>query len=106
MKFLSVLLFSIISATAYSATLIQCDSHSNDHSLLMYVNGNKLVNLRIQEPNSFPRALNFSYVTKNEQYTTYVIAGTSALLDIENAVLNFQNGSASLNGEHFYCVPN
>ena len=90
--------------TSFSATSVSCQGiNEPDKSLVLYINGQKLVQVRVQTQGSLPKAFSVREIRSESTTSTYSMSGGAGLLLVENSVLNNQGGWLKMGSKRFEC---
>ncbi len=107
MKNLTVILILILLPALSLAASISCQSLSgDDKSLVLLVNEHKVIQLKIQQQGSLPKVLKANEIRNDGSASVYSIVGSSALLEVQNTIIDGQGGRAKLAGQRFECDSN
>lgn len=109
MKILITVLTLVLSPvlSLASTASVSCQSLSgDDKSLVLLINDNKVVKLKIQSQGSLPKVLTANEIRNDGSVSVYSISGNSALLEVQNTVIDGQGGRAKLAGQRFECESN
>ena len=86
-----------------AGTSVSCDGVDSDKILSLFINQQKIVQLRIQAQGSLPQVFAVHEVRTNSNTSIYSMSGSADLLEVENSVLNQQGGWLRLGSKRFEC---
>ena len=93
--------------TSFAAATISCQGVEDaDKTVILFVNQQKIVQLRIQTQGSIPKAFAVREVRTNANTSMYSLSGVADLLEVKNSVLNEQGGWLRIGSKRFECDSN
>ncbi len=106
-KLTAILILILLPALSFASSTITCQALSgDDKSLVLFVSGNKVSQLKVQSQGSLPKVLKTNEIRNDGSVSVYSVVGNSALLEIQNTVIDGQGGRAKFSGERFECDSN
>lgn len=106
-KTLLALSLSLFAISSFASSMMTCESMTgSDSTLILAVNGGKLVQMRVQNQGSLPHVLMTHLISTNNSTSIYTIMGSADQLQLDNSVLREESGQARVGDERFDCLPN
>ncbi len=88
---------------ALAGSTVSCDGVDSDKTLSLFINQQKIVQVRVQAQGSLPHAFAVHEVRTNSNTSIYSMSGSAELLEVQNSVLNQQGGWLRLGSKRFEC---
>lgn len=101
-KILATLTLILAPTFSFAASTVTCEGVTNK-TVILFVNGSKIVQMRVQSEGSLPKGFATQLVRIQANTSLYTVSGVGGFLEVQNTALNNQGGWLTFAGQRFDC---